>query len=214
MTYFFSMLRFVPDPARGEFVNIGAIAGDEETQDWELRLISNLKRARSIDHVAFLPHALEVAAELRERGARLALVVSDQRMPGMTGIETVMRMPDASGFLGLMPGHIDADGGRDGTWLGARPTWPQPADGADHHGRRRLLGLRRRPFGAGAAPAFQPVARRAEPDAAGRRDAAARAAIPVRGLHAVSTPENALKQAIITVTQEEIFKKLESPSSA
>ena len=31
--------------------------------------------------------ALEVAAELRERGARLALVVSDQRMPGMGGVD-------------------------------------------------------------------------------------------------------------------------------
>ena len=31
--------------------------------------------------------ALEVVAELRERGARLALVVSDQRMPGMGGVD-------------------------------------------------------------------------------------------------------------------------------
>src|SRR2546421_4867208 len=31
--------------------------------------------------------ALEGAAELRERGARLALVVSDQRMPGMGGVD-------------------------------------------------------------------------------------------------------------------------------
>src|SRR5205823_12904564 len=31
--------------------------------------------------------ALEVVAELRDRGARLALVVSDQRMPGMGGVD-------------------------------------------------------------------------------------------------------------------------------
>ena len=78
MTYFFSMLRFVPDPARGEFVNIGAIAGDEETQDWELRLISNLKRARSIDHASFLPHALEVAGEFQDRLATEDLPAPEQ----------------------------------------------------------------------------------------------------------------------------------------
>ena len=39
MPYFFSLLRFVPDTARGEFVNLGAIAGDSEVVDWELRLI-------------------------------------------------------------------------------------------------------------------------------------------------------------------------------
>src|SRR5256714_12570391 len=31
--------------------------------------------------------ALEVVAELRERGAHLALVISDQRMPGMGGVD-------------------------------------------------------------------------------------------------------------------------------
>src|SRR5207237_9507195 len=31
--------------------------------------------------------ALEVVAELRERGGRLALVISDQRMPGMGGVD-------------------------------------------------------------------------------------------------------------------------------
>jgi hypothetical protein len=45
VSYQFSLIRFVPDPARGEFVNIGAVVGDDEAQDWELRLISNLKRS-------------------------------------------------------------------------------------------------------------------------------------------------------------------------
>jgi len=37
MTYHYSMLRFVPDPARAEFVNLGAIVGDEESGDWDVR---------------------------------------------------------------------------------------------------------------------------------------------------------------------------------
>lgn len=49
MRYVYSMLRFVPDPARGEFVNIGAIVGSDESTEWELRLVQNNRRARSID---------------------------------------------------------------------------------------------------------------------------------------------------------------------
>jgi hypothetical protein len=67
MPYFFSLLRFVPDTARGEFVNLGAIAGDSEVADWNLRLISNMKRARAIDSEGHLPAAMSFLAELQER---------------------------------------------------------------------------------------------------------------------------------------------------
>lgn len=46
MRYVFSVVRFVPDPATGEFVNIGAIAGSDETGDWSSRLAGNPRRAR------------------------------------------------------------------------------------------------------------------------------------------------------------------------
>jgi hypothetical protein len=67
MTYFFSLLRFVPDAARGEFINIGAIVGDGDVNDWDLRLISNFKRARAIDSGGMLPAAVSFATELSER---------------------------------------------------------------------------------------------------------------------------------------------------
>lgn len=67
MAYFFSLLRFVPDTARGEFVNVGAIAGDGDVADWDLRLISNMKRARAIDSEGHLPAAMSFVAELQER---------------------------------------------------------------------------------------------------------------------------------------------------
>jgi hypothetical protein len=43
------VVRFVPDPARGEFVNVGAIVGSEESSEWDLQQISNPVRARAID---------------------------------------------------------------------------------------------------------------------------------------------------------------------
>jgi hypothetical protein len=66
MTYHYSLLRYVPDPARGEFVNLGILAGDDETQDWELRLIQNLRRARAFDDKGSLGLALAFAADLED----------------------------------------------------------------------------------------------------------------------------------------------------
>lgn len=69
MGYVFSVIRFVPDPARGEFVNIGAVAGDDEAGDWEVRLIGNFKRAKAIDDRGLLAAAAGFAAQLEEHVA-------------------------------------------------------------------------------------------------------------------------------------------------
>jgi hypothetical protein len=44
--YLYSLVRCVPDPQTGEFVNIGAIVGDPVTGDWSVRGISNESRIR------------------------------------------------------------------------------------------------------------------------------------------------------------------------
>lgn len=46
--YIYSIVRCVPDPQTGEFVNIGAIAGDPETGDWSMRQVGNESRARKL----------------------------------------------------------------------------------------------------------------------------------------------------------------------
>lgn len=48
MRHIYSLIRFVPDPARGEFINVAAVAGSEESSEWGIRQISNAKRARAI----------------------------------------------------------------------------------------------------------------------------------------------------------------------
>jgi len=53
--YVYSVVRFVPDPARGEFINVGAVVGSEEPSEWQVRQIENAKRARSIDEHRTLP---------------------------------------------------------------------------------------------------------------------------------------------------------------
>lgn len=74
MAYRFSVLRFVPDPGRGEFVNIGAIAGDDDSGDWELRLVQNLRRAKAIDEKGALEAALSFAARVEDHVDALELV--------------------------------------------------------------------------------------------------------------------------------------------
>lgn len=49
MRYVYSVVRFVPDPARGEFVNVGAIAGSDDSSEWQWRQVENPVRARAID---------------------------------------------------------------------------------------------------------------------------------------------------------------------
>jgi hypothetical protein len=67
VAFYYSVLRFVPDPARGEFINLGVIVGAPDSQDWALRLISNHKRASAIDGAGTLPAALAVIGRLEER---------------------------------------------------------------------------------------------------------------------------------------------------
>ena len=71
MAYKFSLIRFVPDPARGEFVNIGAIAGDEASDDWAIRWIQNYKRANALDPGGLFRAAKAFSGELDERFADL-----------------------------------------------------------------------------------------------------------------------------------------------
>lgn len=82
MSFQFSLIRFVPDVARGEFVNIGAIAGSEAAGEWELRLIGNLARAKALDDRGVLAKAFEWAAGLEDHVAAVdQLPGADQTEP-------------------------------------------------------------------------------------------------------------------------------------
>lgn len=67
MRYVYSIIRFVPDTARGEFVNIGAIAGSDATGEWEMRTVTNKKRARSLDDAEILGRVLSVVDDIERK---------------------------------------------------------------------------------------------------------------------------------------------------
>jgi hypothetical protein len=47
--YDYSVVRFVPDSFRGEFVNVAVSAGSAETGEWGLRWVDNPQRARRLE---------------------------------------------------------------------------------------------------------------------------------------------------------------------
>ncbi len=67
MTYWMSVVRFVPDPARGEFVNVGAIAGSDETEEWEVRAVANWRRAKLVDDRNVLGAVMNFIGDLQAR---------------------------------------------------------------------------------------------------------------------------------------------------
>jgi hypothetical protein len=49
MRYVYSIVRFVPDPTRGEFINVGVIVGSDQNSDWKSRRVKNPRRAERLD---------------------------------------------------------------------------------------------------------------------------------------------------------------------
>lgn len=47
--YQYSMIRFVPSPIRGEFVNLGLIIGSDQTGEWLVEVVSSMSRASRLD---------------------------------------------------------------------------------------------------------------------------------------------------------------------
>ena len=68
MRFVYSIIKFVPDPARGEYVNFGAIAGSDVTGEWDLRTVRDKRRARYIDDADVFKR---VAAVVEDLGATI-----------------------------------------------------------------------------------------------------------------------------------------------
>lgn len=62
--YIYSVIRFVPNPASGEFVNIGAIVGNDELREWEVRSVSNHRRAKGLDQHGVMAKVFDRVSEL------------------------------------------------------------------------------------------------------------------------------------------------------
>ena len=75
MRHVYSVVRFVPDPAKGESINIGILAGSEDSREWALRTVERKNRARAIDYEKALPG---VVAHLELMASRLDVFTDAQ----------------------------------------------------------------------------------------------------------------------------------------
>lgn len=53
--YQYSVIRFVPSPVRGEFVNLGLLLGSDQTGEWLIEVVSSKTRAAKLDENNLLP---------------------------------------------------------------------------------------------------------------------------------------------------------------
>ncbi len=76
--YQYSIIRFVPSPVRGEFVNLGLIVGSDQTGEWLIDVVGSRSRAAKMDDENVLPM---VAADIQ----RLQSNIESYSDPDMFG---------------------------------------------------------------------------------------------------------------------------------
>jgi len=76
--YQYSIIRFVPSPIRGEFVNLGLIVGSDQTGEWLIDVVSSRSRATKLDDENVFPM---VAADIQ----RLQSNIESYSDPDMFG---------------------------------------------------------------------------------------------------------------------------------
>lgn len=77
----YSIVRCLPDPRTGEFVNIGAIAGDPDTGRWAIRQLSNTERIRRFAGGPALEVATSCLLALGEEIDRSHAALEDEGEP-------------------------------------------------------------------------------------------------------------------------------------
>ena len=94
MRHVYSVVRFVPDPAKGECVNLGLLAGSEDSEEWILQTVAQRGRARQLGGAGALPG---VASYLERLAAELEMY-SDAHASGQLAL-LVEREPFSEGWL-------------------------------------------------------------------------------------------------------------------
>lgn len=99
MRHLYSVARFVPDPARDEAINIGLIAGADDSGEWALRTVGNYSRARRLDDGELLPGVrahLERIEALLERFSDLQAALLPGDTPETVGEAWLARLASES----------------------------------------------------------------------------------------------------------------------
>jgi hypothetical protein len=95
MQYSYWLIRYVPDAARGEFVNVGIIAG-RDGGDWALRRVRSLRRASRLGGNA---------SALEPWLSRIERIIADHQAPPLFG--SLVERPLSGGWLSHLSGRLN-----------------------------------------------------------------------------------------------------------
>ncbi|SCX37944.1 Protein of unknown function [Klenkia marina] len=96
--YIYALVRCVPEPITGEFINVGAIAGDPTTGDWGVRHVENFSRVQKIADVSAIDATMHFLATLSSRA-------EDQEMLAVDGFNDGEHLSEAA--LALWHGELN-----------------------------------------------------------------------------------------------------------
>lgn len=77
MKYYYSVVRYVPDSFRGEFVNVAVIVGNPDSCEWRIRRVGNTSRARGLGVSTSLTAVWKYLDDVEEAVADLTDDVSE-----------------------------------------------------------------------------------------------------------------------------------------
>lgn len=95
MQYRYWLIRYVPDAARGEFVNVGIVVGNDRA-DWALRRVHSLRRASRLGGNA---------STLEPWLTRIERLITDHQNPPLFG--SLVERPLSSGWMGHLSGRLN-----------------------------------------------------------------------------------------------------------
>ncbi|MDX1926938.1 MAG: DUF3037 domain-containing protein [Pirellulaceae bacterium] len=81
--YQYSIIRFVPSPIRGEFVNLGLIVGSDQTGEWLIDVVNSRSRATKLDEQNIFPM---VPSDLQ----RVQTLIENYSEPDLYGSEVAL----------------------------------------------------------------------------------------------------------------------------
>ncbi|MCM3850105.1 DUF3037 domain-containing protein [Pseudonocardia sp. DR1-2] len=87
MKYYYSIVRYVPDSFRGEFINVAVVVGSDVSQEWQIHRVGNTSRATQLGNKSSLSAVWHYLDEIDE----LIAEATDETSEVLTSTHTLDR---------------------------------------------------------------------------------------------------------------------------
>lgn len=140
MRYLYSIIRFAPNPATGERVNLAVLVGNDDQGEWGIRRVHDLRRARALDDEGVLPDLTRIIDSLQGRLEHERVSLAGMVESVFNESEVARLHEEGSGILELgEPSAISAESLEEALEI------ITPAVLVEHQPRRRQPTIRKTP---------------------------------------------------------------------